>query len=101
MQGASATASATVQPFLEHYPEQDGPVQVVLCQRFPFRIGRSERADHVIYSGQVSKFHAAIERGTEGFLLRDLASTNGTFINGERITERRLRDGDIIHVAQK
>ncbi len=101
MQTPSESNGLSSQPFLEHYPEQDGPVQLVVCQCFPFRIGRSEEAEHVIYSGQVSKLHAVIEFRGDGFYLRDLKSTNGTFLNGQRITDAPLRFGDIIHVAQK
>jgi S1-C subfamily serine protease len=45
----------------------------------------------------VSSRHAAIVRKTEGFVLQDLGSRNGTFVNGQRITgDTVLRDGDVI-----
>jgi S1-C subfamily serine protease len=45
----------------------------------------------------VSSRHAAIVRKTEGFVLQDLGSRNGTFVNGTRITgDTMLRDGDVI-----
>lgn len=45
----------------------------------------------------VSSRHAAIVRKTEGFVLQDLSSRNGTFVNGQRITaDTLLRDGDVI-----
>ncbi|HYX82618.1 MAG TPA: FHA domain-containing protein, partial [Gemmatimonadales bacterium] len=45
----------------------------------------------------VSSRHAAIVRKAEGFVLQDLGSRNGTFVNGQRITgETLLRDGDVI-----
>ncbi len=45
----------------------------------------------------VSSRHAAIVRKTEGFVLQDLGSRNGTFVNGKRITgDTVLRDGDVI-----
>jgi S1-C subfamily serine protease len=45
----------------------------------------------------VSSRHAAIVRKTEGFVLQDLGSRNGTFVNGQRITaDTLLRDGDVI-----
>jgi EAL domain-containing protein (putative c-di-GMP-specific phosphodiesterase class I) len=102
MQAQSPQTSETkVLPFLEHHPENDGLAQRVICSHFPFQIGRSETADHVIYSRRVSKEHAAIEAAAEGFTIRDLGSTNGTFVNGQRITCVPLREGDIIHVAHK
>lgn len=45
----------------------------------------------------VSSRHAAIVRKTEGFVLQDLGSRNGTFVNGKRITgDTLLADGDVI-----
>jgi EAL domain-containing protein (putative c-di-GMP-specific phosphodiesterase class I) len=85
--------------YLECYPEQGGPVQRVPLLRLPFLIGRSETADHTIYSSKVSKEHATIAASGDGFVVRDLDSTNGTFVNGKRITEDALADGDIIQVA--
>ena len=44
----------------------------------------------------VSSRHAAIVRKTEGFVLQDLGSRNGTFVNGQRVTaDTLLRDRDV------
>jgi adenylate cyclase len=48
---------------------------------------------------EVSKEHATIERVGRDFVLRDLGSSNGTFVNGKRVTELRLRDGDEISLG--
>jgi len=67
----------------------------------PFRVGRREGLQLMVPSDAVSSEHAEI-RGAEGDGLRlcDLGSTNGTFINRERIEgERPLADGDIVHFA--
>jgi adenylate cyclase len=45
---------------------------------------------------EVSKEHAAIERMGGAFVLRDLNSSNGTFVNGRRVRELRLKEGDEI-----
>jgi adenylate cyclase len=45
---------------------------------------------------EVSKEHASIERMGRDFILRDLGSSNGTFVNGRRVAELRLREGDEI-----
>jgi EAL domain-containing protein (putative c-di-GMP-specific phosphodiesterase class I) len=86
-------------PYLECYPEQGGPAQRVPLLKLPFMLGRSETADHTIYSSKVSNEHAAIVASGEGLAVRDLDSTNGTFVNGRRTAEQLLQDGDIIHVA--
>ncbi|MEM7287680.1 MAG: FHA domain-containing protein, partial [Actinomycetota bacterium] len=46
--------------------------------------------------GNVSRRHAEIRPQGTGFKVVDLGSTNGTSVNGERIAERQLRDGDVI-----
>jgi adenylate cyclase len=48
---------------------------------------------------EVSKEHATIERMGRDFILRDLGSSNGTFVNGKRVAELRLRDGDEISLG--
>jgi len=48
---------------------------------------------------EVSKEHASIERVGNSFLLRDLGSSNGTFVNGRRVRELRLREGDEISLG--
>jgi diguanylate cyclase (GGDEF)-like protein len=47
----------------------------------------------------ISRRHAAIQRTEHGFLLVDLNSTNGTFVNGQRVSTHALQAGDQIHVG--
>lgn len=56
-------------------------------------IGRIESNDIVIPDPSISRHHAQIKLADGKFLLRDLDSTNGTFLDGKRITEVPLRDG--------
>lgn len=64
-------------------------------------IGRGADCDIVIPDRQVSRYHARIQRDAEGYLLYDLGSKNGTFVNGVEVRDRphRLVDGDIIQIA--
>ena len=48
-------------------------------------IGRSEESDVFLVDPSVSRNHAEIDVDTRGALVRDLGSTNGTFVNGERV----------------
>lgn len=66
-----------------------------------FTIGRAADCHLVIAERQISRYHTRIEHDKDGYLLRDLGSKNGTFINGERVRGQpcRLRDGDEIALA--
>ena len=89
----------TPSAYLERYPEAGGPAERIPLSKVPFTIGRSETADHTVYSGKVSKEHATIEAADGHYTVRDLDSTNGTFVNGERASLHVLADGDIVHLA--
>jgi hypothetical protein len=63
-------------------------------------IGREEDCDIVLTSRQVSRNHARIRRSGGRHILEDLGSKNGTFVNGQELTEPyTLQDGDEIQVA--
>jgi predicted component of type VI protein secretion system len=62
-----------------------------------FVIGRDPRCQLRPHSDQVSKLHCAILRRSDGIFVRDLKSTNGTFLNGDRVHgEVQVRDGDLL-----
>lgn len=63
-------------------------------------IGRSSSADIPVIDERVSQQHAVIETRSEGHHLRDLGSTNGTFVNNQRVHESALRDGDLLQVGE-
>lgn len=47
----------------------------------------------------VSRRHAEVDRTPEGYVLRDVASLNGTYVNGERVERHDLRDGDVVQIG--
>jgi hypothetical protein len=62
-------------------------------------LGRDETCDISLDSRYVSRFQNLFMETPEGWLLIDLSSTNGCFVNGRRVREHRLRDGDLIAVG--
>ena len=67
------------------------------------RIGKASDNDFVVNDPHVSRYHAKLIREEGGcWLLEDLGSTNGTFVNGVKMTNRRmLLDGDIITAGRE
>ena len=68
------------------------------------RIGRNPENDIYIDDGVVSAEHAVIEtkegeQESRDFYIKDLGSTNSTFVNGEPVTTRKLEHNDIIRVG--
>ena len=72
---------------------------------FPLRpdreiiIGRSCDLDMVLVEDMVSRKHAKITTDEKGVSIQDLGSTNGTFVNGEKIRKVELKDGDRILIG--
>jgi len=63
-------------------------------------IGRMADCAIVVSDGNTSRHHAQIHGAGSGFVITDLGSTNGTFLNGEvLIADHRLADGDIIAIG--
>src|SRR5262249_3240642 len=62
------------------------------------RIGRSSSNDLVLTGNdtRASSRHAEVFFDGKNFLIKDLKSTNGTFVNGLRVTETKLQNGDTI-----
>jgi hypothetical protein len=71
-----------------------------VIDREHFVIGRSARDAHfTIRDGNVSRQHAMIERAPEGWVVVDMASTNGVQLNGVRVTRALVRAGDVIAIG--
>jgi HD-GYP domain-containing protein (c-di-GMP phosphodiesterase class II) len=66
--------------------------------RTPVRVGRADNLEIVLDHPTISRHHAEIRFDQRGWMLRDLGSTNGTFLNGVRVgqAERRLAPRDIL-----
>jgi pSer/pThr/pTyr-binding forkhead associated (FHA) protein len=63
-------------------------------------IGRTPDNDMRIDMDFISRHHAAILRAGATTIVEDLNSTNGTYVNGVRITRRALKDGDLVTLGK-
>jgi ABC-type multidrug transport system ATPase subunit len=74
------------------------PEKIPLSDRLV--LGREPGCDIALPSRDVSRMHADLTRVTSGYLVRDLHSTNGTFVNGTKIRDSvLLREGDRLRVG--
>ncbi len=63
-------------------------------------MGREPGCDIVIPDRQVSRYHARLTPGSEGVLLEDLGSKNGTYVNANLVSEpQMLQDSDLLQIA--
>jgi len=76
-----------------------GKTKLVPLAATDTKIGRANGNDLVIDSERVSRFHAMLTVGNGAVWLRDLQSSNGTFVNGKRVTSRALSNGDTIQIG--
>ncbi len=86
--------------YLEGRPDARGRVRRAAVRPLPFRVGRQLESDLFLNSSHGSQHHAELYEEDAGLWVRDLGSTNGTSVNGRRLTSpHRLADGDLIHFA--
>ena len=71
-----------------------------LLQKAAVTIGTLGENDLILTDPTVSRAHAVVEEKAEGYLLRDLGSTNGTFLDGVRVREAFLSAGSVIRLGQ-
>jgi pSer/pThr/pTyr-binding forkhead associated (FHA) protein len=70
--------------------------QRVVLGEFVLTIGRLPECTITLADTNVSRKHAEVRPDGSGYVVSDLGSTNGTFVNGMRITQHELSDGDVI-----
>ena len=88
--------------YLEGFADDGREIWRTTVSKLPFRIGRRTDCDLVLAARRVSMSHASLYLRQDAVWLRDLGSTNGTFLNGERLSaDRPVADGDVIHFADQ
>lgn len=75
----------------------DGPS--ILLDKPILLFGRHEECDIQLNSKKVSRRHCVVAQVDDYLVIRDLGSTNGVKINGERVSEGRLRPGDEVQIG--
>ena len=63
-------------------------------------VGRSPGAEFTVDAALVSRLHCRLTAGAAELQVHDLDSTNGTFVNGERVTCSKLKEGDRLGVGK-
>jgi DNA-binding NtrC family response regulator len=73
---------------------------VPIDERRPVTFGSGSGNDVVLSDPTVSRRHLVAEQGIDGVLVRDVGSTNGSFVQGARFKEMELRFGAEIHIGK-
>lgn len=78
-----------------------GDQPLLICMVDEGIIGRDFRSDVVVHDSEASRMHARVTPTFDGWLVVDLATTNGTFVNSERIVGPAVIGiGDVIAVGR-
>lgn len=75
---------------------QDKTIRV---EKAVINLGRKSPNDVVISDLRVSRFHAQIRKTRDGYMVFDVGSSGGTFVNSKRVTSHLLKSGDVISLA--
>jgi len=65
-----------------------------------FEIGRSHESDILLDDITVSRKHAVLEKVDNDYMISDLSSLNGTYVNGEIVNSSKLKKGDKIQIGK-
>ena len=80
-------------------PTSSNRREIPLSRTTILTIGRDPSNDLVLPDAMVSRRHAVVEHRGKQFFLRDCSSANGSVVNGDRVSERPLRDGDLVAIG--
>jgi pSer/pThr/pTyr-binding forkhead associated (FHA) protein len=94
------TTVVQAQPAIPTLLATDGPLA---GQRYPitgpFEIGREAAGLPLRFDSSASRRHASVSPMPGGLALQDLGSTNGTFLNGQRVTTATMKPGDLVKIG--
>lgn len=92
-------ATASKRPSLVPQAEHAGKPAMPLGAHLFTMIGSRNRAHLHLLSSTISRNHAGIVTGKSGVYIRDLASRNGVIVNGRKLRESELQDGDLVQLG--
>ncbi len=93
------TGQSTERPFVATLTADDGVMHPLLEETST--IGRTGVNAIALRDPSVSAKHARIVRGADGFTIEDLGSRNGTYVNSEKLSEKRLlAEGDLVRLGK-
>lgn len=78
---------------------KDAVIKELPLTENPLTIGRKAGNDIIIDNQAISGFHARIVREDQTYVIEDLNSLNGTFLNGQKVSKYALKNGDIILIG--
>ena len=88
---------------LLNYKKPDGSSTTVRLKELPHAppvtIGRGKDATVVVDDEKCSRIHCAIRYWDDIFVIRDMNSSNGTYLNGETIDVAKLNPGDVVKIG--
>jgi Domain of unknown function (DUF4388)/Inner membrane component of T3SS, cytoplasmic domain len=99
---AKLSYADVVRPTIAQFTVDNGSAsgEIIPLTEAEYLLGRHRDNNILLYDPGVSGFHARIYRGAEGYVIEDLKSRNGTYVNGTKIFHATLQDGDRVHVGQ-
>ncbi|MBI5686892.1 MAG: FHA domain-containing protein [Verrucomicrobia bacterium] len=84
--------------FLIHRTAEGEDIKLPITTK-PIVLGRGIETDIRVEDDEVSRAHCAVWLETEKLLVKDLRSRNGTFVNGERVSEAEVKPGDSVRIG--
>lgn len=85
--------------FLLKSPNSE-PIRIEL-DRFPFSVGRDTNNSLILEDENISRKHFRIKKRGKIYIIEDLGSRNGTFVNGDRIINTKIQNNDSITIGSQ
>ena len=96
---SAKSTTSTYKPFAYLVVQDESGIRYPITNT-TWRIGRTKDNELVLNDKSVSRRHAEIQRYSNGnFVIYDVDSLNGVFVNSEQVKKKKLREGDIIEIG--